>query len=171
LKATGLLPDGSFRRVHQAGGNPDVVVVQNSVDAILPELTGVLSGRPVYSIYLLVGDRIEREWLLQYCLPGSAGGAEPQGMVVTLAAPAPVTAPYPRVTLRPPPGVLARDRRTVIAGSITTEGRFLALRGVAPAGPLAGGILEALRQWEFRPALRDGVPALVEILLLIPPER
>jgi len=46
-----------------------VVILQSVSRDDLPDVGGALSGNPVYTVYLKVGD--EREWLLEYCIPGT----------------------------------------------------------------------------------------------------
>ena len=57
---------------HPADGNYDVVLMNSAGLDDLPEVAGLLTGNPVYTVYLRVGDR--REWLLEYlaCRPMQA---------------------------------------------------------------------------------------------------
>jgi hypothetical protein len=176
--ATGTPPSGgaaarsaaveATRTVHPPGGVFDVVV-QSSGPEGFPESAGVLSGKPIYSVYLAVG--APKEWILQYCIPAEeAENAEVVGGVVRLGVSAPLTAPYPRTTFRPPPhhrlgGYL------MVHGFIGANGRFQDLRVLGAGDPRDNAYaIAVLEQWEFRPATRQGQPIHVEILLAIPAE-
>jgi hypothetical protein len=176
--ATGTPPSGgaaarsaaveATRMVLPTGGVFDVVV-QSSGPEGFPESAGVLSGKPIYSVYLAVG--APKEWILQYCIPAEeAESAEVVGGVVRLGAPAPLTAPYPRTTFRPPPhhrpgGYL------MVHGFIGANGRFQDLRVLGAGDPRDNAhAIAVLEHWEFRPAARQGQPMHVEILLAIPAE-
>ena len=160
-------PVGSALRVeHPPGGVFDVVVVQPGPIEGFPESSGALSGRPVYSVFLKVG--APREWILQYCVPAEDQSAVVSGGVIRLANPSPVTAPYPRVTylppLRPRPGAYL-----MIHGFLDAGGRFQRLEVLRAADREEGAaVLPVLDRWEFRPAMREGRPVEVEILLAIP---
>ncbi len=146
----------------------DVVVQSSGVEGFT-ESAGILSGKPVYSVYLRVGGK--RSWILQYCLPASdVHPAENAGAVVRLSAPKRLLAPYPLVTYRPPPR-RAGSRYLMLHGFITTEGRFQDLRVLGGGDPWhALAALDALNRWEFRPATESRKPARVEVLVAIPPE-
>ena len=165
--ARASLPAAASRLEHPASGVFDVIVESADGDAF-PESAGVLSGRPVYSAYLDVG--APREWVLQYCIPGGeAQTVEVAGGVVRLGSPAPLVAPYPRITFRPPvprrPGVTY----VMVHGFLEADGRFDGLRVLGIHGAEDGlSILPVLQQWELRPATQDGRPVRVEILLAIP---
>lgn len=151
---------------HPPGGVADVVVVQPApMDGII-ESTGALSGRPVYTVFLRVG--APREWILQYCVPGEEQGVTISGGVVRLAHPGPLIAPYPRITYLP--AVQPRPNSYLfLHGFLAVNGRFESLRPLRSADrEEAAAILPVLERWEFRPAMRDGQPVRVEILLAIP---
>jgi hypothetical protein len=59
-----------------------------------------------------------------------------------------------------------------VHGFVNTAGKFESL-GVAfpPEFRLAQFVMDALNQWKFRPAARDGQAERVEVLLIIPEER
>jgi len=55
---------------------------------------------------------------------------------------------------------------------VNQAGRFESLAIAFPPGfPEAQFVLDSLKQWQFRPAARDGKPERVEVLLIIPEER
>lgn len=167
-RAAAIAAASATRIIHPAGGVFDVVVQSSGVDGF-PESAGVLSGKPVYSVFVHAGG--SKDWLLQYCIPaGEEHAAQVNGPVVRLGSDSPVVAPYPRVTFRPPlkpkPG-----RRVMVHGTITADGRFQDLRVLGATEPLeAAMVLGVLEQWEFRPAMRDRQGIRVEILLAIPAE-
>lgn len=145
------------------------VVVQSSGFEGLPESAGVLSGKPIYSVYLAVG--APRDWILQYCAPaGEDEGPEVIGSVVRLGTPAGLTAPYPKTTLRPPIGHRPGGY-VMVHGFIGANGRFQDIRvlGTGDARENAD-VIAVLELWEFRPATRQGQPMRVEMLLAIPAE-
>ncbi len=155
--------DVPVRVIHPENGVFDIVLVQPSPDEALPKL---LSGRPIYTVYLRVG--AEREWVLHYCVPGGREyrvGAG--GNVVQLGNPAPVKAPYPKSTVIP--SSMGRTTRLMLHGRLAAEG---VLRGLEPViteqKQLADALIPYLEQWEFRPATRGGRPMELEVVLMIP---
>jgi hypothetical protein len=126
----------------------------------MPPAPGALR-HPIYTVYVLAN----RNWVMQYCVPNESMivGA---GVSVQLGNPAPVKAPYPRITVVPPVG--GNDRIT-LHGFITATGAFRNLR-VVVGEKLATDlmVLPLLSRWTFRPATRDGRPIEVEVVLVIP---
>ncbi|HEY1207236.1 MAG: hypothetical protein ABSH46_19935 [Bryobacteraceae bacterium] len=167
-RAMALAAAAPTRIVNPAGGVFDVVVQSDGTEGF-PESAGTLSGKPIYSAYVRAGGG--KDWLLQYCIPAEEDVvAEVSGYVVRLTTGAPLIAPYPRVTMRPPvkprPG-----HHVMVHGYITVEGRFRDLKVLSASAASEAEMVEAvLEQWEFRPASRDGKPLQVEILLAIPAE-
>ncbi len=153
---------------HPTGGVFDVVVQSSELEGYA-ESAGVLSGKPVYSVFLRVG--APKEWLLQYCIPfGEEQAAETNGAIVRLGKPTPLAAPFPRVTFRPffhhRPGT-----HLMLHGFISPEGKFQDLKLIGAGDPRSTAVVIAvLDRWMFRPATQDGRPARVEILLAIPGE-
>ncbi len=161
------LPRPALRMVHPTNAVFDVVVVQTSPIEGLPESAGALSGRPVYSVFLQVG--APKEWIMQYCVPGEGGqDLVSNGGVVRLGNPSPLAAPYPRVTLLPPIQTRAGSY-LMIHGFLDENGRFRDLRVLRSMdAEESKTVLPVLEQWEFRPAVREGRPVRVEILLAVP---
>ena len=165
----GLAVEAS-RVVHPASGVFDIVVQSSGLDGF-PESAGVLTGKPIYSVYLNVGT--PKEWILQYALPaGESESPEVSGGVVRLGNSSPLAAPYPRVTFRPP--IKTRQGSSayvMVHGFLDGNGRFEGLKVLGTsAAEEAPQIVAVLERWEFRPAMQDGRPARVEILLAIAPE-
>jgi hypothetical protein len=157
------------RIVHPGNGVFDVVVQSSALDGI-PESPGILTGRPIYSVYLNVGTR--REWILQYAIPGrDPYGAQHNWAVVRLESTSPLSPPYPRVTLLPPLRKRPASSYVMIHGFLNGSGRFEDLKVIGPAGAEERPAIAAvLGEWEFRPASQDGAPVRVEVLLAIPSE-
>jgi hypothetical protein len=153
---------------HSASGVFDVVVQSSELEGYA-ESAGVLSGKPIYSVFLRVG--APKDWLLQYCIPyGETQTAEMNGPVVRLGKPSPLAAPFPKVTFRP----FFHHRvgtHLMLHGFISAEGKFQELKLIGAGDPRSTAIAIAiLDRWEFRPAAQDGRPLRVEILLAIPGE-
>jgi hypothetical protein len=148
-------------------GTFDAIVVQSSPVDQYPESRGMLSGRPIYSVYISAGT--SREWTLFFCVPGQKPEAV-NGPVVTLGPSAPpVEAPYPTKLIRPAITLPSWEKYVLVHGMVNPQGRFEGLKLVRPIKPETDqALLAALAGWEFRAATRDGVPIAVEFLLSIP---
>ena len=145
-------------------GQFGVVVVGTSVTDQYPEVAEIWGGRLVYTVYLHVGAK--KNWVLQYSLPRSAADAVVTGNVARPEA------PWPFDVLRP--HLAPEDYNSdalIIHGFINLAGRFEKLGMVFPSGfAQAKFVLNALQQWQFRPAKQNGQIAAVEVLLIIPEE-
>jgi len=136
------------------------VVVGASLDEQYPETAGMWSGRMAYTVYLHVG--AARNWIIQYSLPRSADAAA--AGQAHLEAPYPTDMAVPNLT----PGIINADA-IMLHGFISPAGYFKELiLAFPPQFPQSRFVLDALRQWKFRPAAQDGRPVTVEILLIIP---
>ena len=156
---------GVIRVAHPVNGNFDVVILQSVSRDDLPDVGGALSGNPVYTVYLKVGD--EREWLLEYCIPANVTRASPYQ--VNIDDSGAVSAPYPVTTVIPKNVVeLPHPKHIVLHGLLSAAGVFREITGPEAESPLVREVLPLLREWQFRPALRDRVPVEVEVLLIIP---
>jgi hypothetical protein len=156
--------------IHPVNGVFDVVVVQSSPSEAFPQNSSSLSGRPVYTVYLQVGSA--KEWILQYCVPNGMAGPIQAGNLVKLGNPTPLAAPYPVMTMRPPGDWRKGNGYLLVHGFLDTSGRFRDLAVVPDRDTSANqgeALLEYLAQWEFRPALQDGRPVMVEVVLAVPP--
>ncbi len=148
-------------------GNFDTVVVQTSPLDQYPESRGLLTGRPIYSVYVTVGSA--RDWTLYFCVPNEKPPAN-DSPVVQLGPPAtPVKAPYPFKMQRPTVTLPTWEKYVLIHGYVNAEGHFESLRIVRSILPdIDKSLLATLSGWEFRAATRDGSPIMVEFLLSIP---
>jgi hypothetical protein len=172
-KALAALPERyavPIRIEHPANAVFDVVVMQSGADPAFAESARVLSGQPVYTVYLQVG--APKAWVLQYCVPKEEAPAPKViGGAVNIGNPSPVKAPFPLTTLLPPVTMLPRAGYIIVHGSVDTQGQFKDLEIVrAPNARMKELILSELVKWHFRPAVRDGTPVAVEVLLAIPPQ-
>lgn len=160
-----------LRILHPGNGVFDVVVVQSSTSDTFPETAETLSGRPIYTVYLQVG--APKEWILQYCVPNMAGPVQTGGLV-NLGNPEPMAAPYPMVTVRPPEDWEHGSDYLLVHGFLDEAGHFRNMTILAsqnPRAPATDALLEYLAYWEFRPAVVDGKPVKVEVVLAVPPDR
>lgn len=156
-----------IRTTHPSNGNFDVVILQSGTRDDLPDIGGTLSGNPVYTVYLSVGDA--REWLLEYCIPASVN-PQSTSFRVKIDDPGVVSAPYPLSTVIPRNVFeLSHSKRIVLHGLLSLVGTLREVKAPNMEDPLVREVLPLLSQWQFRPALRDKVPVEVEILLIIPP--
>jgi hypothetical protein len=148
----------------------DVVVLQSAADPSFAESAGVLSGQPVYTVYLQVG--APKAWILQYCMPKEF--APPLTVVagaVNIGNPSPVKAPFPLTTILPPVTMIPRTGYIILHGSLDAKGQFQDLTVVrAPNAQMKSLVLSEMAKWRFRPAVRDGAPVGVEVLIAIPPQ-
>jgi hypothetical protein len=137
-------------------------VLGSASSAAYPETVGALSGKVVYTVYLKVG--LKKNWILQYCLPGSKNQNAPRGQSST-----PVQAPWPFLIMRPDQRSDADPDYIIVHGMVTNAGKFDQLAMVFPDELEKKELLmDSLKLWAFRPASRDGVPVGVEVLLIIP---
>ena len=150
------------RIVRPANGNHSAVIFGASASEPYPESAGVLTGKVVYTVYLQVG--LRKNWILQYCLPKSFSSESTARGAVSALAP-----PWPTLMVRPKNNSAPDADYILVHGMITAAGRFVQLATVVPEQfENRKQLLEALQEWEFRPATRDGQPSAVEILLIIP---
>ena len=143
-------------------GQFGVVVVGSSLEDEYPELLRIWGGRMAYTVYLRVGQT--RNWILQYLLPEA--DARATGGAAALEAPWPYDVVRPHLI----PALLNTDAM-VLHGTVNRLGRFEHLSLVyPPQTPQATLVLQSLAQWKFRPAMQNGAPATVEVVLVIPNE-
>ena len=149
-----------------------IILISNEASSI-PEAADVLTGNPVYTVYLRVPG-FTKKWVLQVCVPQSETASEVQPGVIRVLS---------RKTLDPPyaehkaplnlnlDGVDPRrlPARVVVYATVSPEGEIGNLRIVSGLNAeMDGRILANLQEWEFNPAFRDGEPVAVEALFGIP---
>lgn len=145
-------------------GEFGAVVVGASLEERFPEMSGIWNDRVAYTVYLHVG--LAKSWILQYSLPRSNGEAQ-SGSNTRLEAPWPFNIVRPNI----PPGIFNSDA-ILVHGYVNQAGRFESLTLAFPPGfQQAQFVLDALKQWQFRPAVQNGQIEKVEVLLIIPEEQ
>lgn len=155
---------GTTRLVLPKEGKFGVVITGAASSAPYTESIGVLSGKVVYTVYLRVG--LRKNWILQYCLPTAAEQQQRRKGSAT-----PIQAPWPYLMLRPDSLATGNADYVILHGDISAEGHFQRLGLVFPNElEQKDLLLHSLKNWEFRPASRDGVATEVEFLLIIPSE-
>jgi hypothetical protein len=144
-------------------GQFGVVVVGSSLAEQYPETVSLWSGRLIYTVYLHVGPG--KSWILQYSLPRDAAPTA-AGAVTRPEAPWPFDMVRPHLD----PNDFNSDA-IMIHGYVNPTGHFERLAIVFPTDfGKSKLVLNALEQWQFRPARQNGQIAAVEVLLIIPEE-
>ena len=144
-------------------GQFGAVVVGATLEEKYPEVAEMWSGRMAYTVYLHVG--LAKSWILQYSLPNAEDAAN-AGNISRLEA------PWPYNIVRPN---LSADRinsdALMVHGYVNQAGRFERLAvEFPPEFDQAQFVLDALAQWQFRPAAQNGQNEKVEVVLIIPEE-
>ena len=140
-------------------GRFGVVVVGSSLGQEYPETLATWGNRLAYTVYLHVG--AAKNWILQYALPPAVEAA---------ARSTRPDAPWPYMMMRPNLAPADQDSDAILVhGVVNGEGHFEQLAIVFPPQfPQTKFVLDALQQWQFRPASENGRSAAVEVLLIIP---
>lgn len=164
------LPDGTQQLRFPPAGFFDVVIVESSSGATIPEAERLLTGHPIQTVFLTLGT--DQDWILQYCLPGDGSGTGQEGMVVTLRGVPKLEPPFIQQAVVPARRAVEAALPALFHGVLGVNGRFARLRPIVDAAhqPMPE-LLPYLEQWQFRPVKLDGTPTEVEILLLIPPHK
>lgn len=140
-------------------GQYGMVIVGASPEGDYPQTADLWTGRLVYTVYLQTDTA--QNWILQYSLkPSQSHDANVESRP---------DAPWPFDMLRP--SLDPYKDIVMVHGFVTAAGRFEQL-SVAYPPSFAGSdmLLRSLKRWEFRPAMIQGQPATVEVLLIIPGE-
>jgi hypothetical protein len=156
----------AFTRImHPPNGAFDVVVTQSTVGGDLPGIPTRLSGSPVYTVYLRVGDI--KEWVLAFCLP-VAKTTQNSRYEVYIDDATPLSPPYPIKTTIPQ-SIIGQPRSTalVFRGVLTAEGALRNMEASEP-GATSARIAAVLAEWQFRPARKSNSPTEIQIALIIP---
>lgn len=144
-------------------GQFGAIVVGASLEEKFPELSGIWNDRVAYTVYLHVG--LQKSWILQYSLPRNTEAAQ-SGNITRLEAPWPYNIVRPNIA----PGSFTSDA-ILVHGFVNQEGRFESLGLAFPPEFQEGRfVLDALAQWQFRPAVQNGQTERVEVLIIIPEE-
>jgi hypothetical protein len=165
VSTSGPIPKGGVQR-RASNGTFDAVVVQSSSGDPFPESKELLTGRPIYTVYVALGT--PKDWALYFCVPGEKEPPSP-GNVVKIGTATPLQAPYPTTLVRPDVAVPAFYKQVLVHGYVNASGKVENLKVVRPIKPETDqALLSSLARWEFRPATRDGVNIGVEFVLSIP---
>ena len=165
VSANGPIPKGGVQH-RPSNGNFDAVVVQSTSSDQSRESKQLLTGRPIYTVYVSLGT--PKDWALHFCVPGETEPAA-GGDVVKIGTAIPIQAPYPTTLVRPNVGVPSFYKEVLVYGYVTASGHIENLKMVRPIKPETDqALLASLSRWDFRPAKRDGVNIGVEFLLSIP---
>jgi len=156
-----------IRIQHPSNGSFDVVIMQSAARDDLPDLAGMLTGSPVYTVYLSVGD--QKEWLMEYCVPAREN-KQASPYQINVDDEGSVTPPYPISTIIPDS---IRSQQTakpiVLRGLLTAAGNLQVAKTSDTGSSFMYQLMALVRQWQFRPALRNNKAIDVEVLLVIPP--
>ena len=137
-------------------GQYGMVIVGASPEQNYPETANLWTGRVVYTVYLQ--SETPQSWILQYSLPKPPGD-DPDDRRPE--------APWPYDMMRPSLG--SYKDIVLVHGFVNKDGRFEKLSVAYPPSFVEASLLmRALKQWQFRPAMIQGQPVSVEILLIIP---
>lgn len=151
-------PDPTPTRIElPRDSRPAVSLLGESVAGQYPEIANQMPARVVSTIFLRMG--LKKSWFLEYWV------AQPdqKGRIIRLDA------PWPYLMLRPKLEFSPGENIVLIRGVLTTEGQLQGLRSLhPPQWSQKDRLFEALAQWKFRPASRNGQPVPVEVLLVIP---
>jgi len=158
--------DGSRTLSYPNNGDFDIVVLNARLPGEVEIPEGVLTGKPVYTVYLSVGPG--KEWILQYALPPASEGSAQHGMVVSLEAEPEVKAPFIRSARLPSRLALEPKRAVLFGGKITADGHVEGLRAVGVKTELHIVLMQYLARWRFRPATKNRVATAVEMVLIVP---
>lgn len=151
-----------------------IILVSNELQS-LPEAAGVLSGNPVYTVYVEVPG-FRKKWILQVCIPADEGGTlefEDGGVLRVLARKA-LDPPYAVHRVAPEMALADEDpfympSRLVVYFRVNEHGELLDQRIVAGVNERTdNAVLASLEDWQFHPAFHNGEPVAVEALFGIP---
>ena len=142
-------------------GHFPVVLIGDSIQEAYPETAGTWRGRLAYTVYLPID--AGKRWILQYSL----STASQRAGAISAARP---EAPWPVDMLIPDlDAYLSGLGAVIVHGVISPQGRFDDLAvAFPPQFSQEAALLDALKKWVFRPAVKNGRPVELEILLIIP---
>ena len=163
--AAGRTAPGAATINRPPSGSFDAVVVQSSPVDQYPESRGLLSGRPIYSVYISLGTA--RDWTLFFCVPGEKPQSGSGPVVVLGPMGAPVKAPYPTKLLKPAIKLPSYEKYVLVHGLVNKDGKLRACAGAPTAGN-GSGAAGGAGELGIRAATRDGVAIAVKFPLSIP---
>jgi hypothetical protein len=135
-----------------ANGEFPVSVLGPSVSDQYPDVANALGGKIVSTVYLQVG--LSKSWTLEFWAPGTPAPDAPWAYEI-----------YRPDDLKMPPETDA----VLVSGTLNPSGQLADLRVLLPLEwPTEESLLPTLSRWKFRPAMRNGQPVAVQILIVIP---
>jgi hypothetical protein len=162
VAGSGADPELPTARVNlPKNGQFGAVIVGAAIDEEFPEMVRIWGGRMAYTAYLHIGS--EKTWVMQYSLPPFADTS-------AVATEGRLEAPWPFEIVKPllTAGKVNADA-VIVHAFVNKAGRFESPAVVYPSPfDLAGFVLNALKQWQFRPARQNGQSIEVEVVLVIP---
>lgn len=149
-------------------------IIVISDEPAMPEAAGVLTGNPVYTVYLEVPG-FDRKWILQVCeASDESGGLRVQDGVIRIVTRKKMDPPFafrrvgPRIKMEEL-DPYSTPPRVVVYAKVDVAGAISSLRIVSGLDPETDDrILASMRDWDFHPAYRDGEAVEVEALFGIP---
>jgi TonB family protein len=148
---------------------PNMVVSSGSGGGGGLNIYGVLHSEKIYTVYFSMPGK---NWILQYCVHGSAPKVDAASRTVQITMQPPLIPPatieqfdFHRPTERQDPA----NGMIVLHGFIHEDGvvsDLTVLQGVDPT--LDADASAAFARWKFKPALRAGTPIAIEVLVGIP---
>lgn len=132
---------------------------------------GILNCGKIYSIFLSMPGK---NWTMQYCLKPGTSQSPSDDHAVSIHWSERIVPPEPESKFdfrRSPVPADEFHRRIILKGILTAKGTVEELRvfqGSTPEMNQAARL--AFSRWKFKPALHNGVPAAVELLVGIPLE-
>jgi hypothetical protein len=167
LKAEDLVykVNSGIPKVH----SPSLVVSSGSSGGGGLRIFNVLHGDRVYTVYFSISGK---NWILQYCVRGSAPHVDPQSHTLQLRIQPPLTPPAALEEFdfrRPDSAQTPADAMIVLHGTIREDGTVGDLEVLQGLDALSNAAArDAFARWKFRPATRAGNPVTLEILVGIP---
>lgn len=163
-------PDGDAHLRPLPRSQYGIILVSNSRSEI-PEATGVLTGTPVYTVYIDVPE-FPRKWVLQYCVPQDTRRLEETAGVIRIRRVERVDPPHVLASqplrLNLPPNSTA-PASVVVYAKVDEEGNLADSRVIRGADPETDQLILAnLRSWDFHPAFQRGDPVSVEVVFGVP---
>jgi hypothetical protein len=148
---------------------PSLVVTSGASGGGGLRIFGVLHGDRIYSVYYSMSGK---NWILQYCVRGSAPKVDPSSHTVPLRIQPPVTPPgaIEQYDFRRPASTEdPANAMIVLHGTIREDGSVGDLEVLQGLDEMSNNAAKAaFARWKFKPASRGGTPVALEILVGIP---
>ena len=155
-------------------GQHGIILVSNSLTTV-PEAQGLLTGNPIYTVYLNVPNAAKK-WTLQFCVPKSQSRQmefQADG-VIRIIPRKQISPPYAIHTQgipEAPEDMQASSRipRIVVFFTLNEHGKIGGLRFILGRNDWAKRVIPStLSSWRFLPAFQGQTPVAVQALMTIP---